>query len=145
MDNKEAASERQAIDIAAEFRADAERLGVTLSDEEAMDKKHHYFDLNMGAIRVEESPAKVFDLVELSSRYEDEKHPRELGMLLSLVTSKNEWDAYPEIVWRRPGHVENPHDDKWITLRDWMKEQGFDPDVLTKKPSRDQIQDVLEK
>lgn len=86
-----------------------------------------YYDLNQGGFSSLADAAKVVQIVTLARQEAGHEDHGEHVAMLNLVAKRSELSDKKEVqrgvYWHRPYHV-SATPDLWISLEDWLKEQG---------------------
>ncbi len=102
-------------------------VGWSYSDKEP---ENFFFDLNSGQIYSKRDAESVMKVVQLAREAAASANYGDHIALLSLVADRSELGRN-SVYWHRPYHVRAIDDPKvWISLKDWLKEHGQDPDSV---------------
>jgi hypothetical protein len=119
------------FDLAENFRDAAEAQGLSFGSRPDGQSQFFYLDLNSGQMYIKTDPESVMSVVRLA---------REVGAIddmsgthnaiLNLVARRNQ-TADNRVNWQRPYHVGAYNaPDVWISLRDWLIDNGQDPSSI---------------
>ena len=111
------------MDIPATFRIALKNNSLGWDSSEGL-TRHFYFNLNEGPFYSNQDPASVMKIIEIGYALNPNRVTGEWSYLLDLVASISELNN-KSVWWERSYRI--PKDAKpgsYITLRQWLKEQG---------------------
>lgn len=89
------------------------------------------FDLNMGQIDINNAePWRVMRLVTIARHFADDAMYGEHNALLGLVAQRRELEKGGNVYWHRAYHVGANNNPAWVSLQDWLIENGQNPDSV---------------
>lgn len=92
--------------------------------------ENFFFDLNSGQIHTKRDAESVMKVVQLARVAAESESYGDHQALLSLVARKSELSD-SRVYWHRPYHVNaRTEPEVWISLKDWLTEQGQNPDSI---------------
>jgi hypothetical protein len=104
-----------------------QRVGWSYGDQEP---ENFFFDLNSGQIYTKRDAESAMKVVQLAREAAADEGYGDHNALLSLVAERSELGRN-SVYWHRPYHVRASDDPEvWISLKDWLKEQGQNPDSV---------------
>ena len=115
----------------AQFRTEAalQNLAYHTENKPASLKNYFSFDLNEGTLVTEKDPKKVMAVLRLARKYSDMPDFGEHAAILDLVAYEKDLIQGGPVFWLRwPGF----RPAGTITVRDWLRLNGQDPDSLLK-------------
>ncbi|MBP7119450.1 hypothetical protein KBA63_05205 [Candidatus Woesebacteria bacterium] len=111
------------MNIPATFRIELRKQSLGWDSSEGL-TSHFYFDLNDGPFFSRQDPGSVTRIIEIGYALDPSRITGEWSYLLELATPVSDLNNR-SVKWERPYRI--PKDAKpgsWITLRQWLMEQG---------------------
>lgn len=120
------------------LRDEAVKLGLKV-DSRTHDGRVFYYDLNYGQIYGSTDPDKVFALVKLARKCASFDGDGEHNALLNLVARKDELgdESSGRVCWHRVYYTNARNEpDAWISLRDFLTNNGHDTSEVFEEEGR---------
>lgn len=110
------------FETAPAFRAEAARQGLIVDSfwPKNKDERRFWYDLNQGQFYSDPDPATILRILALAASISD----GEQNAMLWLVAKRSDIAEKVQVNWQRGYYVANRDDPNWVTLRDWLAEQG---------------------